>query len=143
MKLREVIASARAKPAGVVAIAVAAGSLAILNLLYLALTSVGNFPLSSGAFLWGAGLETYGPAIFLIGAVLYARVAWGMWRLTWWSRYFAVAVAAMGIYLLVPGISAAVIDLRPLAIGTNGVQITLRVMAIWYLLQPSTREAFR
>jgi len=143
MRLRDVASGAGAKPAGVVAIALAAGLLSVLNLLYLLLTSFGNVPLSGGAFLWGGGLETYGPVIFLIGAALYARVAWGVWRMTRWSRYLAITVAALGVYLLVPGISAAVIDLRSFAIATDGLQIMLRVMAIWYLLQPAAREAFR
>jgi hypothetical protein len=113
--------------------------------LYLAaalLTWVGIVPLSRGAFLLGAGLETHGPLMFVIFAFLFARAGLGLLRMSAWSRYLTILLACVGIYLLVPAVSSAAIDLRVRGLALHGSQIIARVMVVWYMLQTSVREAF-
>jgi hypothetical protein len=113
-----------------------------LHLAFALLTWRGVLPLASGAFLLGAGLELYGPLMFLIFAFLFARAGFGLLRLSRWSRYLAILLAGLGIYLLVPTLSSAVMELRLQALVRDGAQVIARGMVIWYMLQPPVSEVF-
>ena len=85
---------------------------------------------------------TMGPSVFLVAAVVYTAVAAGLLSLKNWARRLAIVVAAIGLYFLIPAISSAVADLRMGAIALNGAQIIVRVVIMWYLMQPSVAEEF-
>ena len=80
--------------------------------------------------------------MFVLAAFLYVVAALGLLCLRNWARRLAIAIAAAGLYLLVPTIATAVADLRIGAIVSNGGQIILRVIVLWYLLQESIANAF-
>jgi hypothetical protein len=99
-------------------------------------------PLASGAFLVGAGLELYGPVMFLIFAFLFGRAGFGLLRLSRWARYLAILLAGLGIYLVVPTLSSAVMEFRLPALLQDGAQVVVRGAVIWYMLQDPVRQAF-
>jgi hypothetical protein len=126
-------------------ISVLAGVSLLLAVAYAALAALtyrGTLPLASGAWLLGSGLETYGPLVFLIFAALHLRLSFDLWRRKRWGRILGLILAGLGIYLVVPSISSAVVDARLGAIARDGAQIVARVLVIWYLMQREVKEAF-
>ena len=83
-----------------------------------------------------------GPVLLVIASLLYALIGFGLLRLKNWARRLAIVVLAVGLYFLAPTISSAVMDLRFLAIVSNGAQIIVRVVVLWYLLQEKVAEEF-
>ena len=130
------------RPAGVTVVAVVCLLMSGLHLAFALLVWRGVVSVTSGAFLIGAGLELYGPMMFLIFAFLFARAGFGLLRLSQWSRYLAILLAGLGIYLLVPTLSYSVMEFRILAMLQDGAQVIIRAMVIWYMLQPPVRDAF-
>ena len=129
-------------PAGVAAIAIAfflasvyLGSIAIIML-----ASPGTASMALGAPLLG-GLELAGPYMFLLTAGVGALIGWGLLRLNSWARRAAVVVAFVGVFMLVPVVSAAAVDFRA-SLLWGGLGIVVRVIVVWYLFQEPTREAF-
>jgi hypothetical protein len=133
---------AAVRPAGVTAVAVACLLMSGLHLAFALLAWRGVVPLARGAFLIGAGLELYGPLMFLIFAFLFARAGFGLLRLSRWSWYLAILLAGLGIYLLIPTLSTALAEFRLPALARDGAQVIARGVVIWYMLQPAVREAF-
>ena len=130
------------RPTGVTAIAVASLLLASLYFAFAFLVWTGTVSFTQGTFLLDGDLASRGPLIFLIFGFLFARVGFGLLRMSRWSRYLAILLAALGIYVLVPPISAAAAEMRMYALATNGLQIMARAAVIAYLLQPSLAEIF-
>ncbi len=130
------------RPAGITLLAGVSAVLALVYFLFGCLTYAQTLPLASGAFLLGPGLEIYGPLMFFVFGVLYGRLAFDLWRLRRWGRYLGIILAGLGVYLLAPSISSAVVDMRVGAIAGDGLQIALRVAAMWYLTQPQVKAAF-
>lgn len=131
------------RPAGVSAIA----SVFFLTAAYLAalaaimLLRPGAVSLTLGAPLLG-GLELAGPYMFLLVAAVGVVIATGLLWLQNWARWLAIAAAAAGIFLLMPEVSAAVIEFRGAALLWSGLGIVVRVMIVRYLFQEPTIEAF-
>jgi hypothetical protein len=88
------------------------------------------------------GFALAGPQIFLFTAALGAAVAFGLWRLHRWARWAAILLAVIGVVLLVPSISGAVVFFRFGKLAWGGVGVMLRTMIVWYLLQEPVRDAF-
>jgi hypothetical protein len=133
----------QAPPSGVTAIAVVF-LLASAYLLVVGLTmlvSPGTMSMAAGAPLLG-GLELAGPFMFLLIAAVGLVVASGLLWLHIWARRFAILVAMLGVVLLLPGVSNAVVDFRIGKLAWGGLGMILRVMIIWYLSQPAVREEF-
>ena len=99
-------------------------------------------PLSSGAFLIGGGLEQLGPLAFLLYATLMLSLAVALWRRWRWSRRVAILIAVIGIAMMVPGLSSAVMDSRLVVIARDGLQIILRVVVVFYLSQDPVKDWF-
>ncbi len=118
------------------------GLIAVVALLYAGLLLAGRIPLSAGAFLLGGGMEQLGPVAFLLYALILAVLAWALWRRWKGARRVAIFLAAVGIALAVPAISSAVGDERGLAIAREGLQIMVRMIAIYYLSQEPVKEWF-
>lgn len=129
-------------PRGVAAIAVlflaAAAYLALVGLVML--LSPGAVSMSLGAPLL-TGLELAGPYMFLLMAGVGGLIGWGLLRLNNWVRRAAIAVAFIGVVMLVPGVSAAAVDLR-VSLIWGGLGIIVRVMILWYLYQGRVRTVF-
>jgi len=117
---------------------VAAGYLGLIGILML--VSPGAVSMALGAPLLN-GLELAGPYMFLLMAGVGALIGWGLVRLNNWARWAAIAVAFVGIVMLIPSVSAAAVDLRASLLWA-GLGIIVRVMIVWYLFQTPTAEAF-
>ena len=133
----------QAPPSGVTAIAVVF-LLASAYLLVVGLTTLvspGTISMAAGASLLG-GLELAGPFMFLLIAAAGLVIAIGLLWLHIWARRFAILVAMLGVVLLLPGVSNAVVDLRIGKLAWGGLGMILRVMIIWYLSQQPVREQF-
>ncbi len=131
------------RPAGVTAAAVAF-LLAAAYLLVVGLTMLarpGLVSMAAGAELLG-GLELAGPYMFLLMAALGAVVALGLWRLHRWARWLAILIAMIGVVLLLPRVSSAMLDFRIAKLAWGGLGTIVRVMIVGYLLQEPVRDAF-
>ena len=131
------------RPAGVTAVAaaffLAAAYLLVVGLIML--VRPGVISMAAGAELLG-GLELAGPYMFLLVAVVGAAVAIGLWLLHRWARWLAILLAIIGIVLLLPSVSSAVIDFRVGKLFWNGLGVMVRTMMVWYLFQLPVAEAF-
>jgi len=130
------------RPLGVTAVATLCVIVALVALAFAALLEVHAVPLSSGAFLIGGGLEQLGSVAFLIYAALMLVLALSLWKRWPWARRVTIIAAVIGIAMAVPGLSSAVMDSRIFAIGREGLEIMVRVVAIFYLSQEPVKEWF-
>lgn len=143
MTLRDKVEVATKRPLGITFIAGVELALALAGVGVFVLTFAGTIPLAYGRHLVGPGMETLGPFVFLFYAAVMAVTAWGMLRLSNWARHITIAFAAIGVYFAVPAVSAAVISGELLPTIREGLQVILRIAAIWYLVQQPTRDLFR
>ena len=131
------------RPAGVAAVA-AAFLLTAAYLLAVGLTmlaSPGLVSMAAGAELLG-GLELAGPYMFLLMAALGAVIALGLWRLHRWARWLAILVAMIGVVMLLPAVSSAMLDFRIGTLASGGLGVIVRTMIVWYLFQGPVGDAF-
>ena len=105
------------------------------------LLSSGAISMSSGADLLG-GLEVAGPYMFLLMAVVGAAIGLGLLRLHNWARRLAILSALLGMVLLLPSVSSAVLDFRIEKLVWKGLGVMVRAMIVWYLYQHPVKEAF-
>ena len=105
------------------------------------LVSPGWIGMAAGAPLLG-GLELAGPYMFLLAGVVSLAIGWGLLRRNNWARRAAVTVALLGVVMLVPSVSGAVINAQLGALAWGGLGIIVRVVIDWFLFQSSTTEAF-
>ena len=131
------------RPVGVTAVAIAF-LLAGAYLLAVGLTMLarpGLVSMAAGAELLG-GLELAGPYMFLLTATVAGVIALGLWWLHNWARWLAILVAMIGVVFLLPSVSSAILDFRFVKLLWGGLGTILRVMIVWYLIQPAVKEAF-
>ncbi len=131
------------RPTGVTAVA-NAFLLAAAYLLVVALTMLvrpGLVSMAAGAELLG-GLELAGPYMFLLVAGVGLAVAFGLLRLQRWARWMAILIAMIGMVLLLPSVSSALIDFRFGRLVWGGLGVIVRSMIVWYLFQEPVKEAF-
>ena len=88
-----------------------------------------------GAQLLGSGLEVMGPTPYFLYALLLAFSAWGVWRAKNLARRLLILICGIGVVLIVPRISSAVVDERWVAMSIDGLQILVRVAIASYLLR--------
>jgi hypothetical protein len=131
------------RPAGVTAIAglflLAAIYLLLVGLVMLA--SPGLVSMAAGADLLG-GLEVAGPYMFLLMAAAGTAIGLGLLRRHNWARRLTIVIAMIGIVLLVPTVSRAVVGFRIGKLAWGGLGMIVRVMIVWYLHQPHVKEVF-
>lgn len=101
----------------------------------------GLISMASGADFLG-GLELAGPYMFLLIAAVAALIGWGLLRLNNWARRAAILAAAIGVFLLVPAVSSAVVGFEWGALAWGALGVIVRVIVIWYLWQEPVRESF-
>jgi hypothetical protein len=131
------------RPAGVTAVAIAF-LLAAAFLLVIGLTMLarpGLISMAAGAELL-SGLEIAGPYMFLLTAVVGMVIAIGLWLRQNWARWMAILVAMIGVVLLLPNVSSAILDVRFGNLAWGGVGVIVRAMIVWYLFQEQVRDAF-
>lgn len=131
------------RPRGVTAVA-AAFLLAGAYLFVLGLTMLarpGLVSMAAGANLLG-GLALAGPYMFLLVGGLGAVIGLGLWRLHRWARWLAILAAIIGVVMLLPDVSTAMLDFRMGKLVWAGLGTIVRVMVVWYLFQEPVGEAF-
>jgi hypothetical protein len=131
------------RPPGITAIVIAfllvAAYLLVIGAIMLA--RPGTVSMAAGAPLLG-GLELAGPVMFLLVGTLAAVIGYGLFRLNNWARRAAILLALVGVVMLIPSVSGAVVSLRMSPLLFGGVGVILRVMILWYLFQEPVQEAF-
>ena len=105
------------------------------------LLSPDRFSFRIGATLLG-GFETAGPYAFLLGSAVYGLTAYGLWTCRNWARRAVIAIATWGIVMAVPSASATAIEFNPVPLLLAGLPIIVRVIVIFYLMQPPVTDAF-
>jgi hypothetical protein len=131
------------RPAGVTAAATAflsAGAY-LITVGLLMIISPGAIGMRAGASLLG-GLELAGPYMFLLMGTLAALTGGGLLRLNNRARRVAIALAVLGVVLLVPSVSSAVVGFRASPLAWGGLGVMIRVIIAWYLFQEPVRKAF-
>jgi hypothetical protein len=131
------------RPAGVTAIAILFFAVAayLCGVGLVMLLSPGSASMALGAPLLG-GLELAGPYMFLLTGAVGALVGWGLLRLNNWARRAAILLAVIGVVLLVPAVSSAVIGFQIKSLAFGGFGVMLRVMIVWYLFQEPVADHF-
>jgi hypothetical protein len=131
------------RPPGITAIVIAfllvAAYLLVIGAIML--ISPGTVSMAAGAPLLG-GLELAGPVMFLLVGTLAAVIGYGLFRLNNWARRAAILLAFVGVVMLIPSVSGAVVSLRMSPLLFGGVGVILRVMILWYLFQEPVKECF-
>jgi len=80
--------------------------------------------------------------MFLLVAGVGLAVAFGLLRLQRWARWMAILIAMIGMVLLLPSVSSALIDFRFGRLVWGGLGVIIRSMIVWYLFQEPVKEAF-
>jgi hypothetical protein len=101
----------------------------------------GVVSMAAGAELLG-GLELAGPYMFLLVSAMGMAVAFGLLRLHRWARWVAILLAMIGVVLLIPSVSSAVVFFRFGKLAWGGLGVMLRTMIVWYLFQEPVGNAF-
>jgi hypothetical protein len=130
------------RPAGIAAIA----GIFLLTAIYLVIVGFvmlftpGSLSMALGAPILN-GLELAGPYMFLLVGAMYGLIGFGILRLHRWARWAAILVTAVGIVMLLPIVSAAVVNFG-IALAWSGLGMIVRVIIIWYLFQEPMVEEF-
>jgi hypothetical protein len=125
----------RQRPGLIVPIAVLAFAYALVLCACGGLSFAGRMSMRVAAQLLGSGLEVMGPAPYFLYAVALLLGTWGLLRAKNWGRRLLIVVCAVGVVLLVPHISSAVMDERYATMSFDGVQILVRVAIASYLFR--------
>jgi hypothetical protein len=134
-------AGPRIRPNGIRNLAWGCFALAIYLVFNGLLVARGMVSFASGAYLL-SGLETMGPAIYLLVACVLALL--GFMLLRGWSiaRRLAIIASALLLAGAMMPISSAVIYAHVFGIVIHGAKIIVAVMLIRYLLQPEVVDYF-
>jgi hypothetical protein len=124
----------RSSAAGEEPVALLLAALALLAAIYAGCVASGAFPFNSGAWVVGEEVALGGWLAYLLSAILHLTAAAGLWRHRRWAHWLAVLLLGFGLLPAVPGISAAVVDLRIAGILLWGGLIVLRTAALYLLL---------
>jgi hypothetical protein len=108
----------------------------------LMLASPGLLGMRVGAPLL-SGLELAGPYMFLLTGAAAGLIGWGLLRLNNWARRAAAIIALLGVLMLVPSVSSAVVNSNVSALAWGGLGVIVRVIVAWYLWQAPVVEAFQ
>jgi hypothetical protein len=89
-----------------------------------------------------AGFETAGPIAFLLGAAVYALLAYGLWTLRNWARHAVIGIGALQAILALPKVSENAIALNLPRMVVTGVPMMAAAALIFYLSKSSTAALF-
>jgi hypothetical protein len=128
-------------PPGVTTAALLFFALAAYLLLSALLIAVQVVSFTTGAWLLG-GMETMGPVIYLLVAIVAALIGWGLLRLHNWARHLASVAAGVLFVLTIPTISSAVAYSHVPAIAREGLKIIACVVVFRYLNTAAVAQAF-
>lgn len=116
------------------AITLLLAAFALLGAFYATCVGAGVLPFNSGAWVVGEEVALRGWPGYLLSAILHFAAAVGLWRQRSWGRWLAILVLGFGLLPAIPGISAAVVDMRIAGILLWGSLIMLRTAALYLLM---------
>jgi len=88
------------------------------------------------------GLELAGPYMFLLMGGVGAIIAAGLFYLQNWARRLAIFAALLGLFMLVPTVSAAATAEPSRSLLYSALGVIIRAMIVWYLYQTPVAETF-
>jgi hypothetical protein len=122
------------RPRSIAFVALLIAAFAMLAAFYGICIATAALPFNSGAWVVGEEVALRGWLAYLISAIVHGAAAVGLWRHWKGARWLAVFLLAVGLLPAVPGISAAVVDLRIAGIALWGTLIVLRTAALYVLM---------
>ncbi len=122
------------RPLGTALVALLLAAFAVIASCYGICVATAVVPFNSGAWVVGEEVAMRGWVGYILAGFAHLLAAAGLWRRWRWARWFAVVLLAAGLLPSVPGVSAAVVDLRLFGIAFWGVLIILRAAAIYALM---------
>jgi hypothetical protein len=129
------------RPPGITIAAVLFFALAVYLLASALLVALHVVAFTTAAWLLG-GLETMGPVIYLVVALVAALIGWGLLRLHTWARHLASVAAGVVFVLSIPTISGAVAYSQVPVIAREGLKIIFCVVLFRYLNTGPVAAAF-
>lgn len=128
-------------PRGLIACVLLFWALAVYLLGAALLVGWGAVAFTIGAWLLG-GMETMGPTIYVIVALVAIVIGTGLLLMKNWARHLANVAAGVVFVLTIPTISSAVAYSQTASIVREGVKIIVCVVLFRYLNVRETAEAF-
>lgn len=122
------------RPQSITLVVLLIAAFAVLGAFYGICIAASVLPFNSGTWVMGEEVAQRGWLAYLISAMVHGVAALGLWRHWKWARWLAVFLLAVGLLPAVPGISAAVVDLRIAGIALWGALIVLRTAALYVLM---------
>ena len=80
--------------------------------------------------------------MFLLTGALGALIGWGLLRLNNGARWAAILTALIGVGMLVPSVSGAVVYFDFVRLARAGLGVVTRVAILWYLFQEPVKDHF-
>jgi hypothetical protein len=114
-------------------VALLIAAFAVLAAFYGICIATAVLPFNSGAWVVGEDVAIRGWLGYVLSAIVHSVAAIGLWRHWKWARWLSVFLLAIGLLPAVPGISAAVVDLRISGIALWGMLIILRTASLYVL----------
>jgi len=121
------------RPRGTALVALLLAAFAVLASIYAFCIASSVLPFNSGAWVVSESVAMRGWLAYVLSALVHLVAAAGVWRRWCWARWLAIFLLAVGLLSAVPGISAAVVDLRIGGIGVWGALIVLRTASLYVL----------
>jgi hypothetical protein len=117
-------------------------ALAALIVVYGFLLATSRIAFTQASWLIGIEAAQMGPAVFVVGAIVYVACGIGLLRLWRWARWLAMALLAFGLAQQVPAVSAAVAEFHFVALLREGFFFMARVVCLRYLFLGDVRDLF-
>lgn len=115
-------------------VAVLLSVFAVLAAFYGICIAAAVLPFNSGVWVVGEEVALAGWLAYTLTAIVHFTAALGLWSHWKWARWLSVFLLAIGLLPTVPGISAAVADLRITGIALWGTLIVLRTSGLYLLM---------
>ena len=119
------------RPRSITFVVLLIAAFAVLAAIYGFLIATAVLPFNAGAWVVGEDIASRGWLGYILLAVVHFTAALGLWRQWRWARWLTIFLLAIGLLPAVPGISAAVVDLRISGIALWGTLIILRTAALY------------
>jgi hypothetical protein len=121
------------RPRSIVFVALLIAAFAALAAIYGICVATAVLPFNAGAWVVGEDVASRGWLAYILSAIIHSAAALGLWRQWKWARWLAIFLLSIGLLPAVPGISAAVVDLRIPGIALWGTLIILRTASLYML----------
>lgn len=90
----------------------------------------------------GAAIGAVVGVFFIVGAVLNAICAYGLWNLKEWGRMLTIVLTAISLALAALTFFVSLLHFHIFGLFFVMVRMAIGALIIWYLSQPEVRAAF-